>query len=406
MNFIFVSPNFPVRYFKWVEALKERGVNVLGIGDYPYNELHPRLIAALTEYYFVYDMSNPDLMDAAVEYFQSKYGKIDYLESNNEWWLTSDARLREKFGIRSGLYPADMDHIKAKSAMKECFKKGGAKTIRYLVVSGPEDKAQAKKFVAKVGFPVFVKPNVGVGAASSYCLHDQKEFDEFFEKDLPEPYIMEEYIHGYIVSFDGVCNEEGEVVFCTTDHFPVPIDRIVNEKLDQAYFNNPFALPMFDIDAKKFEKVGRSVVKAFGIRKRCFHIEFFVLDQDRPGLAKAGDFVALECNMRPPGGYTPDLMDYANSVSIYQIYADVICYNENRQNMTLPKYYAVASQRKDRFKYVHSDAEIFERYGKQIKMAGRYPRHIADVMGDSYYFASFETFAEACEFDDFIRLKF
>ena len=36
MNFIFVSPNFPERYYLWCEALRRRGVNVLGIGDTPY----------------------------------------------------------------------------------------------------------------------------------------------------------------------------------------------------------------------------------------------------------------------------------------------------------------------------------------------------------------------------------
>jgi cytochrome b561 len=31
MNFIFISPNFPPRYFKWVEALKDHGITVLGL---------------------------------------------------------------------------------------------------------------------------------------------------------------------------------------------------------------------------------------------------------------------------------------------------------------------------------------------------------------------------------------
>lgn len=52
MNFIFVSPNYPQRYFKWIESLKARGITVLGIGDTPYNETSPRLRNSLTEYYF------------------------------------------------------------------------------------------------------------------------------------------------------------------------------------------------------------------------------------------------------------------------------------------------------------------------------------------------------------------
>ena len=404
MNFIFISPNFPPRYFKWVESLKTRGVNVLVIADSPYQDLSQRLLNASTEYYFVQDMNDFNAMCRAVEYYQNKYGKIDYIESMNEWWLRSDAKLREKFGV-DGLLPQDMDRITSKSGMKEFFKKGGAKIIRYLLVSGPEDKDKAEKFVKEVGYPVFVKPNVGVGAADSYALHNKEEFDHFFTLKLPEQYIMEEYVDGQIVSFDGICDNFGNVVFCSTDHFPIPIAIVVNEKTDYYYFNNPFSIEMKDLDGKEFEKVGRQVVKAFGIRKRFFHIEFFVLNQDKPGLGKKGDFVALECNMRAPGGDTPDLIDYANGVSVYEIYADVICYDENRQPLDRPKYYAFASHRRDALKYLHSEEEILQRYAGKMCMHGRYPKHIAVAMGDLFYFAKFPTYEEGMEFDAFVRAK-
>ena len=277
--------------------------------------------------------------------------------------------------------------------------------MRYLVVDGPQDKEKAAAFVKEVGFPIFAKPNIGVGAGDSHALRTQEDFDSFFNKRLPEPYILEEFIEGSIVSFDGVCDSQGNVVFATTDHFPTPIDIIVNEGLDHYYVDIPFQLKMTDINAKEFEKVGRQVVKAFGIRKRVFHIEFFVLNKAKKGLGKKGDFVALECNMRAPGGYTPDLMDYGNSVSIYDIYADVIAYDENRQDMTLPKYYAVGSHRKDSLRYAHSLDEVYQRFGHAIKMSGRYPKHIAEVMGNVYVYAAFKTLDEAMEFDAFTREK-
>ncbi|MCR5490619.1 MAG: carbamoylphosphate synthase large subunit [Bacilli bacterium] len=403
MNFVFISPNYPQRYFKWIEALAARGITVLGIGDEWYTALHPRLSNALTEYRYCQDMNNRGEMIRILSELADKYGKLDYIESNNEWWLNLDAELREHFHVATGFYPEDMEHIKAKSAMKEYFAKGGAKTMRYMLVSGKEDKEKAIAFRKEVGYPLFVKPNVGVGAADSYALHNDEEFDAFFEKRLPETYIMEEYISGHIVSFDGICNSKGDVVFCTSDHFPVPIDKIVNGFQDVGYYTNPFDLPMNDIDAKKFEKVGRQVVKAFGIKKRFFHIEFFVLDEDKPGLAKKGEFVALECNMRSPGGNTPDLIDYANSVSVYEIYADVIAYDENRQKMDHPKFYAWSAARRDEIPYKHSDAEIRERYKNNICMTGRYPKSIAGAMGDNYYFAKFKTLDEAIEFDRFTR---
>jgi hypothetical protein len=403
MNFIFISPNFPPRYFKWVEALKDHGVTVLGIGDSPNYDVHPRLQAALTEYFFVDDMGNYAKMLAACRYFEKKYGKIDFIESDNEWWLEMDAKLREGLGVKSGFWPQEMEHIKAKSAMKACFQEGGAKTMRYTLLDGPKDLEKAQTFIKTVGYPVFVKPNVGVGASDSYAIHNDAELLKFLSKPLSETYIMEEFIDGFIVSFDGVCDSHSNVVFCTSDHFMTPIASVVNENTDYYYYNNPFALPFHDIDGVAFEKTGRAVVKAFGIRQRFFHIEFFVLNQDKPGFAKKGEFVALECNMRPAGGFTPDLIDYANSVSCYEIWADVICYDENRQNLSLPKYYAFASHRKDVIKYAHTKEEILDKYRKQITMFGRYPAHMALAMGDEYYYAKFADFAEGVAFDAFVR---
>ena len=196
-------------------------------------------------------------------------------------------------------------------------------------------------------------------------MNNEEEVRKFLSSKLEETYIMEEYVDGFIVSFDGICDSNSNVVFATTDHFMTPIAEVVNENEDYYYYNNPFSLPFFDIDKEKFLEVGKGVVKAFGIKKRVFHIEFFVLNKDKEGLAKKGEFVALECNMRPAGGYTPDLIDYANSVSLYDIYADVICYDENKEDMNKTKYYAFASARRDGANYVHSESEILSTYKNQ-----------------------------------------
>ena len=38
-NFIFISPNFPMTYWKFCAELKKNGMRVLGIGDSPYENL-------------------------------------------------------------------------------------------------------------------------------------------------------------------------------------------------------------------------------------------------------------------------------------------------------------------------------------------------------------------------------
>lgn len=102
MNFIFRSPYFPRVYWQFCDRLKARGVNVLGIGDAPYDSLNDELKGAMNEYYKVVSMEDYDQVYRAVAFFASKYGRIDWIESNNEYWLEQDARIREDFNIKTG----------------------------------------------------------------------------------------------------------------------------------------------------------------------------------------------------------------------------------------------------------------------------------------------------------------
>ena len=79
---------------------------------------------------------------------------------------------------------------------------------------------------------------------------------------------------------------------------------IVNNKAD-AYFYIEKQLPDDVRDA------GRRCVKAFDVKSRFIHFEFFRLTKDQEGLGKKGSIVALEVNMRPCGGFTPDMMNFA-----------------------------------------------------------------------------------------------
>ena len=119
MNFVFISPNFPTNYWQFCKHLNANGVTVLGIGDTPYENLRQELKDSMKEYYRVTDMLDYDKMYRAVAYFAHKYGKIDWLESNNEFWLEQDARLRTDFNINSGIKTDRIDSIKEKSEMKK-----------------------------------------------------------------------------------------------------------------------------------------------------------------------------------------------------------------------------------------------------------------------------------------------
>ncbi len=394
-NFIFISPNFPQTYYKFITSLKNKGFNVLGIGDGPYYDLNEELKQNITEYYFVYSLADFDSVKEAVRFFKEKYGEIEYLESNNEYWLVNDARLREMFDVKYGQRPIDMDHIKYKSKMKSCFINAGVKVARYILVS---DIEKSKEFIKEVGYPVFVKPDMGVGANESFSINNEEELIAFHNKGVTTTYIMEEFLEGEIISFDGICNDQSEVLIALQEHFPISNADVVNLDLDDYYY----ALCDFD---KKFYQLGKKVVKSFNIKQRCFHIEFFKLSKPRPGLGDVGDIVGLEVNMRPPGGNTPDLLSIALNRSFYDCYAQMILENKIEESLNEKHYVAISVARKDRFKYRTTIEEIKNRYQDKLIEYGRYNKEIAANMGDEYYFGRFEDVESALEFKDFIQEK-
>ena len=84
---------------------------------------------SLTEYYYVGSLENYDEVYRACAYFSSHYGKIDWSESENEYWLELEATLRRDFNVTTGPQIQDMRCMKFKSAMKEVYKSAGLKGI-------------------------------------------------------------------------------------------------------------------------------------------------------------------------------------------------------------------------------------------------------------------------------------
>ena len=391
MNFIFISPNFPHTYWQFCDRLKRNGVNVLGVGDAPYDGLEAPLKAALTEYYRVDSLENYDQVYRAVAYFAFRYGRIDWIESMNEYWLEQDARLRDDFNVQTGIRSDRIGFIKEKSQMKGLYLKAGIPTARQHVVTTRE---AGRAFIEQVGYPVIVKPDKGVGATNTWKLESDADLDGFYDHLPAHPYVMEEFIQGEICSYDAIVDSKCEPLFESMTVWP-PVMDIVNKDLDLMYYTCP------DVP-EKLRALGRRTVKAFGVDRRFVHLEFFRLTAARKGLGEVGDFAALEVNMRPAGGYTPDMMDFAHSTDVYQIYADMVASDARRQSEG-PHFYCVYASRKDGHTYAHTHDEIMARYGGNMVMQEEMPPMNWPQMGRYMYTAKLGTFEEAMSFIHFVQ---
>ncbi|MBQ3291040.1 MAG: carbamoylphosphate synthase large subunit [Mogibacterium sp.] len=394
MNFIFISPNFPHTYWNFCDRLKRNGANVLGIGDCPYDDLEQPLKEALTEYYKVDNMEDYDQVYRAVAFFAFKYGKIDWLESNNEHWLIQDAHLRKDFNITTGVQPDELALWKSKSAMKPVYKESGIPTARNHKVT---DIEAAKVFLDEIGgFPVIVKPDIGVGAADTWKLENDADLEWFYNNKPDVPYVMEEFVYGNIYSYDAICDSKGEVLFESSNWFPPSIADLVNKDLELAYYTTDYV-------PEQLRDLGRKALKGFKVRSRFVHFEFFRLTQPRKNLGEIGDFVGLEVNMRPAGGYTPDMMDFAHNTDVYEIWAEMVCHDKRLLPDIGGDKFCVYASRKDSHSYAHSHEEVLAKYGDRMAMCERMPDALSAAMGNQMYTAFADNMDQVEEFIAFVQ---
>ena len=394
MNFIFVSPQFPHTYWEFCHRLKQNGVTVLGIGDTPYESLSNELKGSLDDWYYVPNMEDYDRMYRAVAFLASKWGRIDWIESNNEYWLAQDARLRTDFNVRTGIQTDHIDAIKEKSEMKRYYALAGVPSARQIKAAEGEEAVRA--FAEKTGYPVFAKPDIGVGANGTYKIDDSAALSAFFRDEREwRHYVVEEFVSGDIASYDAIVGRNGEPLFESMTMWPPSVADIVKGHLDLSYYVSP-------VMPEQLRERGRATVKAFGVFNRFVHLEFFVLGADRPGLGRKGDYVGLEVNMRPAGGYTPDMINFSHSIDVYKIWADMVAFGKSTVQPG-EQYYCAFASRRDEHRYRHTHEEILSRYGKDMVMCERMQGIMVSAMGEQMYTVRLKTFDEMTEFDRFVH---
>jgi biotin carboxylase len=365
MNIVYLSPHFPPQYHRFCRHLKQAGANVLGIGDAHYDHLAIEVRDSLTEYFRIDDMHDYDAMLRACGFFTHKYGKIDRFESLNEYWLSTEARIRDDFYI-VGVRGRDIDGIRRKSRMKDKFHAAGVPVPRGRVVQTIED---AKDLIRETGYPVVAKPDAGVGALDTFRLDSDEDLVTFFANKPEVEYMMEEFISGTIYSFDGLADRNGNLVFYTAHTFSQGIMETVNEAR-HIYYYSLREIP------ETLEALGRRCVQAFEVSERFFHIEFFQTAPDT--------YTGLEVNMRPPGGFTTDMFNYACDIDIYRAWAELLVHRRTELPYTRTHHCCYASRKNNR-RYRHGHTDVMTRYGDFMVQVASVPGVFSSALGDIGY---------------------
>ena len=386
MNYLLVSPNFPISQEFFAKELKEKGINVLGVGSESYDTLSQTLKDNLVEYFRVNDLEDYEEVFRAVAFLTYKHGKIDRIESNNEYWLELDARLREDFNVY-GVKPKQLEFTKYKSKMKTMFKEVGARVAKGYAAN---NKEELNGILKKLELPLIAKPDNGVGSANTYKLLTQRDVEEFInEWNEKVSYFFEEFVeNGVLCTYDGLINQHGDIVFETSFIYTQPTLDLVNNGLDYANIIEP------NIDPK-LKELGQRIVYKFGMRERFFHIEFFRLPD--------GEYIALEYNNRIAGGTCIDLYNYSYNISLYEIYADVVLDKKIKDIVT--NKYTLSLSRRNRYQYKNSLEDIKAKYSYNIRMITTVPEVFSAAMGNTIIIISVENKEQITEVMNYVHEK-
>ncbi len=349
MNFVFISPHFPPQFFHFVTALRERGINVLGVGDTPYDALRQELRESIREYFFTPSLHDYDALLRATAYLTWRHGRIERIESLNESWLGQEARLREDFNV-FGLKTSEIHRLRSKSGMATIFREAGVPHPELELI---QSAAQVKAFAQRVGYPLVFKPDVGVGAAHTFKISSDAEADKMLAQPLTTAYVAQKFVQGTIITYDGIVDRDGKILFTLSHQYSDGVMEVVTEKRDISFWSLrqiPEAL----------DALGRKAVDALGLRERWFHLEFFRLPDDH--------FIALEANLRPPGGFMTDMINYACDIDVYRLWARVVTGDPVTGFRHTPKYHVCHIARRAGRPYLHSHEDVVRRLGPALLM--------------------------------------
>jgi hypothetical protein len=180
---------------------------------------------------------------------------------------------------------------------------------------------------------------------------------------------MEEFIPGKIITYDGLTDIQGNVVFDSSLEYSKGVMEVVNQDTDIYYY-------MVREIPEDLREAGRRVVQAFNVRERFFHFEFFRLED--------GGLVALEVNMRPPGGLSIDMFNYANDMDIFKEWVNVLTHGRVSQQAQHP-YFCTYVGRKDHIHYKRSHEQVLAEFGPLIAHHERISGIFAGAIGNYGY---------------------
>ena len=313
---LYVAPFFSANILQCLEALCSLpGVRVGVIAHEPADRLPERYRRAVDGHYQISDCLDADQLTTAARAFQREWGRIDRLLGFLEQMQVPLAVARDRVGI-PGMGQAVARNFREKNRMKQVLRAAGLPVAPQALLGSAAD---ARRFIAEVGYPIVVKPPAGLGSQATMRVTD----DESLEAALATLFVTpsnpaqaEAFVRGEEHTFETVTIHGNPVWHSSSYYLPGPL-----EVLENPWMQYCVLLPREQLQqhAAAFRRINVAALDALGIETGLSHMEWF--------LQSNGSLVISEVGARPPGVHLMPMMGMAHEVDMWAKWVELMVFD-------------------------------------------------------------------------------
>jgi hypothetical protein len=335
-NVIFVEPCFPANQREFPRALHSVGATVIGIGERPKSMLDEGLRRWLTHYEQIGNVTDPDQLEAAVRFVQSKV-PVHALEAVVEAHVMSAAVVRERCGI-PGTSVKTTWLCRDKPAMKEALRAAGVPCAQSI---GSDNLEEIQDFAARVGYPLIVKPRDAAGAAGTSRVDDAAGLKAaLIEAGVHQgrSVAVEEFIEGHEGFYDTITIDGRVVHDFATHYYPGVLEAMRTRWIS----------PQFITTNRIDSASGYAEVKELGQKVIDRRSASALRPPTWSGSAGPKGLKFSEIGCRPPGVRAWDLYAAGNEIDIYREWAMAVVHGRPSQRLSRRFSAGIIALRPDR----------------------------------------------------------
>ncbi len=317
-----VAPHFLENTNRTIAAFARlEGVQLSLISEDAEAQLPPKLRRAIAGHYRVRTVGDAAQLGAAAKVLARHVGPIDRLTGALEQLQLPMAEARALAGIR-GMSPHIARRFRDKDVMKEVLRGHGVPVAASELVSSPE---ALRAFIDRVGFPVIIKPQAGLGTRGTHRLESADDLRALARAGLApsaqQPLQAEQFIRAREFTCETVTLHGRPVWRSGTRYFPSPL-----EVLETPWVQYCVLLPR-EVEAPwtDFSPINTAALAAlFGDDAEVSgtamtHMEWF--------LREDGKMYVNEVGARPPGVHIMPLNSLVYETSFIDRWAELITFD-------------------------------------------------------------------------------